>query len=88
MLIREELGDEDIQTVCIGPAGENLVRFANVRTGIKRAAGRTGTGAVMGSKNLKAIAVRGTKGIQIAQPECGARLTRWTSSRPEFPTTR
>lgn len=66
--IREELDDEDIKSMVIGPAGENLVRFANVMTGIKNAGGRTGMGAVMGSKNLKAIAVRGTLDIKIAHP--------------------
>ena len=68
-LIREELGDPEIQSLCIGVAGENLVRFANVMTGLKNAAGRTGMGAVMGSKNLKAIAVRGTQDIEIRFPE-------------------
>jgi aldehyde:ferredoxin oxidoreductase len=66
--IREELGDEDIKSAVIGPAGENLVRFANVMTGIKNSAGRTGMGCVMGSKNLKAVAVRGTMDIEIAHP--------------------
>lgn len=68
-IIRNDLGDQEIKTVCIGQAGENLVRFANIRTGPKNSAGRTGTGAVMGSKNLKAIAVRGTEAIRIADPE-------------------
>jgi aldehyde:ferredoxin oxidoreductase len=67
--IREELGDEDIKSLVIGPAGENLVRFANVMTGIKNSGGRTGMGAVMGSKNLKAIAARGTLDIKIAHPK-------------------
>jgi aldehyde:ferredoxin oxidoreductase len=67
--IREELGDEEIKSCVIGPAGENLVRYANVMTGIKNAAGRTGMGCVMGSKNLKAVAARGTLDIKIAQPE-------------------
>ena len=66
--IRKILGDPRIETACIGPAGENLVRFASVRTSLKRSAARTGMGAVMGSKNLKAIAVRGTRGIKIADP--------------------
>jgi aldehyde:ferredoxin oxidoreductase len=66
--IREELGDEEIKSCVIGPAGENLVRYANVMTGIKNAAGRTGMGCVMGSKNLKAVAVRGTMDIHIARP--------------------
>lgn len=67
--IREELEDEDIKSLVIGPAGENLVRFANVMTGIKNSGGRTGMGAVMGSKNLKAIAARGTMDIKIAYPK-------------------
>lgn len=66
--IRRELGDEEIKSAVIGPAGENLVRFANVMTGIKNSGGRTGMGCVMGSKNLKAIAVRGTMDIKIAHP--------------------
>lgn len=67
--IREELEDEDIKSLVIGPAGENLVKFANVMTGIKNSGGRTGMGAVMGSKNLKAIAARGTMDIKIAYPK-------------------
>jgi len=66
--IREELGDQEIKSAVIGPAGENLVRYANVMTGIKNAGGRTGMGCVMGSKNLKAVAVRGTLDIKIARP--------------------
>ncbi len=68
-LIKEELGDPEVQVLCIGVAGENLVRFANVITGVKNAAGRSGMGAVMGSKNLKAIAVRGTMDLEIRFPE-------------------
>jgi len=67
--IRKDHDDEDIKSVVIGIAGENLVRFANMRTGMKNSAGRTGMGAVMGSKNLKAIAVRGTMSIEYAQPD-------------------
>jgi aldehyde:ferredoxin oxidoreductase len=59
--IREDLGDPKIQVAFIGPAGENQVRFACVMEGCHDAAGRGGLGAVMGSKNLKAIAVRGHK---------------------------
>ncbi|MGD8342134.1 MAG: aldehyde ferredoxin oxidoreductase family protein [Desulfobacterales bacterium] len=66
--IREDLGDEEVKSAVIGPAGENLVRFANVMTGIKNSGGRTGMGCVMGSKNLKAVAARGTMDIQIAHP--------------------
>jgi aldehyde:ferredoxin oxidoreductase len=68
-LIRSEHGDEEVKSLVIGPAGENLVRFANVRTGMKNSAGRTGMGCVMGSKNLKAIATRGTMDIEFAHPE-------------------
>ena len=57
--IRTELGDEKIHVAMIGQAGENLVRYACVMEGCHDAAGRGGTGAVMGSKNLKAIAARG-----------------------------
>lgn len=67
-LIRQELGDDDIQSLCIGQAGENLVRYACIRTGIKNAAGRTGIGAIWGSKNLKAVAARGMMDIHIAHP--------------------
>jgi len=67
--IRGELGDPDVQVMSIGVAGERLVRFANVRTGFKNAGGRTGMGAVMGSKRLKAVAVRGTGSVEIAHPE-------------------
>jgi aldehyde:ferredoxin oxidoreductase len=67
--IREELGDDDIKSMVIGQAGENKVRIANVMTGIKNAGGRTGMGAVMGSKNLKAVAARGTLDIKIAYPK-------------------
>ena len=56
----------------IGPAGENMARVANVMTGgvtAARAAGRGGHGAVLGAKNVKAVAVRGTRGIQVADSE-------------------
>jgi len=68
--IRQELGDnEHIYTVSIGPAGENLVRGACIIQHKGRAMGRCGLGSVMGSKNLKAIAVRGTGGIMLADPQ-------------------
>ena len=66
--IREDLGDQEVKSCVCGPAGENLVRFACVMTGIKNSAGRTGMGCVMGSKNLKAVAARGTMDIKIARP--------------------
>ena len=67
--IREELGDPNVKIVSIGPAGENLVLSAAIINDKHRAAGRTGVGAVMGSKNLKAIAVRGTGKPPVANPE-------------------
>jgi aldehyde:ferredoxin oxidoreductase len=57
--IGQALGEPRTPMLCIGPAGENLVRYAAIMTGDARAAGRTGMGAVMGSKRLKAIAVQG-----------------------------
>lgn len=79
-IIRSET-DEEIQLLSIGPAGENLVRFACVMNGgvaAGRAAGRGGTGAVMGSKNLKAVAVRGTRGVKVADIESFKKAT-WDS---------
>jgi aldehyde:ferredoxin oxidoreductase len=67
--IREELGDYYIRVAAIGVAGEKLSRIACIINDKTRAAGRTGLGAVMGSKNLKAIAVRGTRDITVAKPE-------------------
>lgn len=63
-LLREELGDDKVEIAQIGPAGEDLVRFAAIINMASRANGRTGMGAVMGSKNLKAVAVRGTRGAK------------------------
>ena len=65
-ILREELGDRKVKVACIGPAGENLVRFAAIINDSTRAAGRCGLGAVMGAKRLKAIAVRGTKDVQVS----------------------
>jgi len=75
--IRAELGDSLIRVAGIGPAGENLVRFACIMNDLKDAAGRGGMGAVMGSKNLKAIAVRGHKGPEVAEPERIKELRQW-----------
>lgn len=66
--IHDELNDKEVKSLVIGPAGENLVAFANVMTGVKNAGGRTGMGAVMGSKNLKAVACRGTMDVKISHP--------------------
>jgi len=64
-LIKEEIKDDYIKIATIGPAGENRVRFACVTSDWGRNSGRTGIGAVMGSKNLKAIAVRGSKDLPV-----------------------
>lgn len=58
--------DEDARVACIGPAGEKLVLMANIMNDMHRAAGRSGVGAVMGSKNLKAVAVVGTNPVKVA----------------------
>jgi aldehyde:ferredoxin oxidoreductase len=68
--IRAELGDDHVQTALIGSAGENMVLYACIMHGLHDAAARGGLGAVMGSKNLKAVAVRGTKAApEVADPE-------------------
>ncbi|MDD3655802.1 MAG: aldehyde ferredoxin oxidoreductase family protein [Atribacterota bacterium] len=67
-IIREELEDQDISIMCIGIAGENLVSIASIMSE-DRAAGRCGAGAVMGSKNLIAIAVKGSDKLQPKNPE-------------------
>ncbi len=68
MAVRQELGRR-FRVACIGPAGENGVRFASIANDGGRQAGRTGTGAVMGSKNLKAIAVRGSNPAPVFDAE-------------------
>jgi len=68
LLIKREIGDISAAVACIGPAGENLVRFACIITE-DHAAGRTGMGAVMGSKNIKAIVFKGSKKPQVYDKE-------------------
>ena len=67
--IKDELGDYYVRVASIGLAGEKLSKIACIINEKTRAAGRTGLGAVMGSKNLKAIAVRGTHDVTVAKPE-------------------
>ena len=67
--IKEELGTRNVQIGSIGPAGENRARYACIIFNINRAAGETGLGAIMGSKNLKAVAVRGSQAVEVADPE-------------------
>lgn len=66
--LKTELEDPEVQIACIGPAGENLVVYALIMHDINNTASRR-VGGVMGSKNLKAIAVRGTKGVKVANPK-------------------
>ena len=68
VMVREDAGDPAAQVVCIGPAGERLVVYASIMSGTGNSAARTGIGAVMGSKNLKAIAIRGTGGLGVDRP--------------------
>jgi len=68
-LIKQEIGDDDIHICSIGPGGENLVRYACVVTDGEGVGGRCGIGAVIGSKNLKAVAVRGGLDVKIADPK-------------------
>jgi aldehyde:ferredoxin oxidoreductase len=67
-LVREQT-DEEARVACIGPAGERQAPIACIMNEMHRAAGRTGVGAVMGSKNLKAVAVSGTGSVKVADPE-------------------
>ncbi len=75
--IQEELSDQRVRVASIGPAGENLVLYACIMSGLHSAAGRGGLGAVMGSKNLKAVAVRGSHWPRIARPEGVKALRQW-----------
>jgi len=86
-MIREELGDYYIRVASIGLAGEKLARVACIMNDTTRAAGRTGMGAVMGSKNLKAIAVRGTKDVPVAKPDEFLEFVKMMHERMKGPAT-
>ena len=75
--IKEELGDDKVEVLQIGPAGENGVRFAGILSMSNRANGRTGMGAVMGAKNLKAVAVRGKNRPSVADKAGLSKLAKW-----------
>ncbi len=81
--IRDELGDDKIEVLQIGPAGERRVRFAAIISMSNRANGRTGMGAVMGTKNLKAIAVRGKNHPKPADKARVNKLARWGAANLE-----
>jgi len=90
--IKKELNDEGVRNAIIGPAGENLVSLANICFDVRpdgpRVAGRCGMGAVMGSKNLKAIAVKGSGKIEVADlQKMREYLRRILPSVMSFPTT-
>ncbi len=68
-VIKEEMKDPNLRVMSIGPAAENLVRFTGVHHEYCHTAARGGGGCVMGSKKLKAVAVRGTHGIEVARPQ-------------------
>ncbi len=78
--IRSELGDEAIRVAQIGPAGEHLVRYAAIMHDVNRAAGRSGLGAVMGSKNLKAVAARGSALVGLADRDRLKDTLKWITS--------
>jgi len=86
--IRNELKDFYIRVACIGVAGEKLVRIACIINDKTRACGRTGLGAVMGSKNLKAIAVRGSKDILVANKDRFLELVKIQHERMKGPASR
>lgn len=79
--LRDETGEAKVRVVSIGPAGENLVSYACLQNDLEHFNGRTGMGAVMGSKKLKAIAVRGTEKLSMADPEKVKEIAQWHRER-------
>jgi aldehyde:ferredoxin oxidoreductase len=75
--IQDELGDKNVRVTQIGLAGEKLVRIACILNDTTHAYGRNGHGAVMGSKRLRAIAVRGNQAVPLANPEKVREVSRW-----------
>jgi aldehyde:ferredoxin oxidoreductase len=86
--IRRELNDNAVQVAAIGPAGENLVKYATVACNNSRMCGRTGMGCLFGAKNLKAVAVRGRGRLTVANPPGFLELCRELDQRilihPEY----
>lgn len=78
--IKAELGIKGARVAVIGPAGESLIQFASILADHGRMAGRTGMGAVMGSKNLKAIAVKGNEKVPVVDPD-GYNILRSNANR-------
>ena len=75
--IRKDLDDKTVKVAQIGPGGEKLVRYASVVNDLNHVAGRCGMGAVMGSKNLKAVAVKGSVNVPVRKPKRLRKLARW-----------
>jgi len=75
--IRSDLGDNSVKVAQIGPGGEKLVRYASVVNDMNHVAGRCGMGAVMGSKNLKAVAVKGSNRVPVRKPKKLRKLAKW-----------
>ena len=80
-ILKEELGDKRARIASIGPAGEKMVPFACIQNDLEHFNGRTGMGAVMGSKNLKAIAVRGKQKMKMADPDKIKEIATWHTKR-------
>lgn len=78
--IEAELGEKRVRTATIGPAGENLAAISCIMTDVRNAAGRGGLGAVMGSKNLKCVAVKGNTMPKAADPEKYRDMARWMNT--------
>lgn len=68
-IIRSDLGDKSVQAAIIGPAAENNVKYAGIFANLMRAAARTGMGTIMASKRVKALVVKGTGSIEVANPK-------------------
>ena len=75
--IRKDLGNKTVKVAQIGPGGEKLVRYASVVNDMNHVAGRCGMGAVMGSKNLKAVAVKGSRSVPVSKPKRLGKLAKW-----------
>ncbi len=85
-LIKKKIGKKGVGVLAIGPAGENLVRFSSVVNDYWRCAGRTGVGAVLGSKKVKALAFWGDMPRPIADPDGVRRFSsKWTKKSKEYP---
>lgn len=79
--IRKESGEKMVRVASIGPAGERLIPFACVQNDLEHFNGRTGMGTVMGSKNLKAVAARGNKKPEMADPDKVKEIRKWHNER-------